>query len=267
MERAASLYNDMKADLDRYRTNVAFNWNTTGPDKDGMYSHWQIPEPPFPGGIEDKIADLVHNLRSSLDLLVYDTATIKGVSPKDVFFPFANNENALAIMLNDPKKPLKKMGPVFHEMIKKMRPYKGEGGNALLRGLHDLDIRTKHHTVIEVVIFRNTRLGMMGIKLMGAEMLNQANPGYVLDPENPQPLTIPKWERIMKIGVIHKSINADPMSLIDPDFFEFKDEIYPAFSEGTPFHDKLVIPVIVDMMYLVSEIADNFRLAFLGRSV
>lgn len=108
---------------------------------------WEIhfSEPP-PAIIPLVIGDTIHNLRSSLDHMVCDLARIRGKKPGKLKFPFAMDEAKLkAIMKADSH--LSILGQDIYDAILALRPYK-DGGNQLLRALHDLDITDKHRLIL-----------------------------------------------------------------------------------------------------------------------
>lgn len=92
------------------------------------------------------IGDTIHNLRSSLDHMVCDLARIRGKKPGQLKFPFAMNEDQLKeIMKKDRLHSI--LGKDVYDAILALRPYK-DGGNKMLRALHDLDIADKHQLIL-----------------------------------------------------------------------------------------------------------------------
>lgn len=109
--------------------------------------------PPLLGSI---VGDAVHNLRTALDLMATELVTMSGGSAKSVYFPFGND-------LADFEKQIK--GKNFHragadavDLLRTLAPY--VGGNAALRGLHDLDVQDKHKTLIPVPHYASTHVPM-----------------------------------------------------------------------------------------------------------
>ena len=109
------------------------------------------------------IGDVIHNLRASLDLLATELVAKSGGNPKDVYFPFANDEDGLDEMIK--KRHIDRAGGKAIALIKSLKPYKG--GNDLLRALHDLDIIDKHRSLIPVAHYA-------GIKYF--QMVNASGP-------------------------------------------------------------------------------------------
>ncbi|TAJ95030.1 MAG: hypothetical protein EPO10_16425 [Reyranella sp.] len=139
----ASVHFDALVDLlERYSRQVQVTANEVG--SDGPDIIWEVIfSPPGPAAVPLIIGDVVHNLRSSLDLMICDVARIKGKSPSNLYFPFADNEDKLKMKL---VKDFNRLGADVVRAISDLKPY--TGGNKLLRGLHDLDVADKHRLVI-----------------------------------------------------------------------------------------------------------------------
>lgn len=90
------------------------------------------------------VGDVIHNLRSALDLAAVECVRLNGGDDREVYFPFAGEEASLDKMIF--KRGLGRAHPSVVSFVKSLRPFKG--GNALLRALHDLDVQDKHHAII-----------------------------------------------------------------------------------------------------------------------
>lgn len=96
------------------------------------------------------IGDVIHNARSSLDLVACDLHRLTGGRAADisnVYYPFCSSEQDLGDMIK--KRRLSHIGKEFIDIIKKTAPYKG--GNDGLRAIHDLDIVDKHKALIPAI--------------------------------------------------------------------------------------------------------------------
>jgi hypothetical protein len=102
-----------------------------------------ISEPP-PIEIAMIVGDTIHNLRTSLDVLANDLIHIAGHKDKDAAFPFCDTEKDLDLIIK--RRGFIRAGTESVELLKSLRPF--NGGNALLRGLHDLDIINKHRMIV-----------------------------------------------------------------------------------------------------------------------
>jgi len=87
--------------------------------------------------------DAAHNLRSALDILMNDVIALSGVTPKGVYFPFANSEGELDGQI---KEKMRGASADIIDIVRALKPYRG--GNIVLRALHDLDIRDKHISIM-----------------------------------------------------------------------------------------------------------------------
>lgn len=102
---------------------------------------------PVPTKFSATIGDVVHNLRTALDLLMCDLVTINGKSAKEVYFPFCNTPADLSETIKARK--IHRAGLDVVQYIEALKPYKG--GNIALRAIHDLDIADKHQALLPVL--------------------------------------------------------------------------------------------------------------------
>jgi hypothetical protein len=103
---------------------------------------------------EEKIAliigDALHNLRSALDLLYYETVGLcNGTATKWTRFPFADTRDQLVGRSLNPALEKKQITRnVYNLILNIVKPY--EGGNVALWTLDDLNITDKHQLLIPV---------------------------------------------------------------------------------------------------------------------
>jgi hypothetical protein len=91
------------------------------------------------------IGDAVHNLRSALDLMIYDIALIDNKVPdRHTKFPVRLEWKEISGAL---KSAQIERPDIIALIINDIKPYKN-GGNEALCALHDLDITDKHHVLI-----------------------------------------------------------------------------------------------------------------------
>ncbi|SUS08038.1 hypothetical protein DF3PB_5620004 [uncultured Defluviicoccus sp.] len=107
---------------------------------------FKTPEEPVSDDIQLILGDAIHNLRSSLDLMMVECFLSMGKGTSGVRFPFAQDTTQLEAII---KKDLAHGGQPICDLIRAMKPYKG--GNIALRGLHDLDVSDKHKMLIPVL--------------------------------------------------------------------------------------------------------------------
>lgn len=93
------------------------------------------------------MGDTIHNLRAALDLMAVALVDARKENTNKVYFPFCEVPEDLDKIIK--QKNFHRAGAEAVELLKKFAPY--AGGNSALRGLHDLDIQDKHHTLIPIV--------------------------------------------------------------------------------------------------------------------
>jgi hypothetical protein len=102
---------------------------------------------PMPLVLSAIIGDIVHNLRTALDLLICDLVKVNGKNPKEVYFPFCASAADLPHTIK--KRNIQRAGADVVRVIESLKPY--NGGNIALRAIHDLDITDKHHTLLPIL--------------------------------------------------------------------------------------------------------------------
>lgn len=88
--------------------------------------------------------DVIHNLRTSLDLMASEIARFTSGDDEKVHFPFSSDKTGLAEQIKS--KRFNKCGTDAALLLQEVAPY--HGGNSLLRALHDLDIQDKHKALV-----------------------------------------------------------------------------------------------------------------------
>ena len=102
----------------------------------------------FPGYIHTVTGNILHDLRSSLDLLACCLAEKNGhTNTNDVYFPVGKTKE----IFESPgvQKKIKKLSLDAQELIRGLYPYKG--GNDVLFALHALNLTDKHKRLIPIV--------------------------------------------------------------------------------------------------------------------
>jgi len=100
--------------------------------------------PAMPEMVPAILGDIVHNLRSSLDLMASQMAAQNNRSTSGVYFPFAENSVSLNEMIK--RKNFDRCGKAVVDLLRTFQPYKN--GNVQLRAIHDMDIIDKHKGLI-----------------------------------------------------------------------------------------------------------------------
>ncbi len=115
------------------------------------------------------IGDAVHNLRSALDLLTCALVRANGESDERVQFPIARDAPHLPEVIK--QHHVDRASPQMIAFISSLNPHRGNGGNAAICAIHDLDILDKHRLIIAVSnIAQINRIvvGLRGNSMMGA---------------------------------------------------------------------------------------------------
>ncbi|WP_406851512.1 hypothetical protein WEU32_07815 [Brevundimonas sp. BH3] len=174
---------DIKIDRAKAHTDELARWITehhaTHPavvdaryDDSGHLAHLGVSVKGLPRFVSALIGDAVHNLRTSLDILAVQLVNSVSPGTRSVHFPFATNADQLEEMIVSKK--FDRAGADAVALLRKWQPF--TGGNADLRGLHDLDLRDKHNAIIPVAMMISTpkvtadtsdfHLGIVRVKLV-----------------------------------------------------------------------------------------------------
>lgn len=141
IERAKGFIKELQAEFDRYRCDHPYSVHfVVGSDPPQIEVSWKATGL-LPGAI---LGDVIHNLRTSLDLMASELARITSGSDKGVYFPFANTASDIPEMIS--RSNFDRCGPDAIGILETLKPYKG--GNDELRAIHDLDIGDKHRALI-----------------------------------------------------------------------------------------------------------------------
>lgn len=178
------------------------------------------------------VGDVLHNLRSALDIMACDLARVNEKSTKQVYFPFAESELAL----HGPKGAIKKKnfdrcGAQAVETLLSLKPFKG--GNIALRSIHDANVADKHIDLIPVHLgYEIEHLQIDGVNIYEL---------FLIGPEPPM---------CFNIG--------------DNPVIRGKTSKWLAFPTDSIFGDKGVIPTLHDLCETVKGVIDLFGANVLG---
>lgn len=216
-------------------------------DADGGQKHIRVRINEHPPAIWGTIiGDVVHNLRSALDLLATDLARASGhtsnTALKGTYFPVAadRQEFETAGHIRD---KIKRLSPADREHITALKPYRG--GNDLLWKLHQLDILDKHTLLVPAICG-----------------LQQNNPGLFL-PGPIGPGTNKSVE--MKMGYREKfpledgDILASYPATQPESSVEVEATFTIAFGQGQVADGEPVLPTLLQFGQLVDEIIKSFE--------
>lgn len=197
---------------------------------------------PAPCDVPIIMGDAVHNLRTSLDVMICDLARLRGASTiTRLDYPFEEDKDKLDKKLND--KRYKKLGVDIHDAIRTTRPYKN-GGHPGLRGLHDLDMLDKHEIAIPVYLVARGRMAIMDqiANLTGHPLLKMLARGGFYPVHEGSKLSIRK-----DLG--------EPTDVLD---FSGAKPI-PQLPPGLPFAEKPIVEVLKGLSQLSAQVVSGFE--------
>ncbi len=207
----------------------------------GGATAWRIEfSEPEPSDIPLIFGDALHNFRSALDLMIGDLVDIRDVKVKRARYPFAIDADAVRITYQS---NLGNLGDDILDAILATQPYRG--GNALLRGLHDLDINDKHEWITPMYL---GAIGNFNIPTIARAFLAQS---FGVDIGGETTIWIGSCFRL-KTGV-----NPNSMINIVPESHA------PYFGEASPcFPGQPFIATLENIGQLVGEIVASFASQF-----
>lgn len=183
-------------------------------------------DPAPPDEIPYILGDSIHNFRAALDLMICDIARLRGKSTDDLKFPFMSNEEALREKVYGAK--YRRLGPDVQCALMDLKPYKE--GNALLRGLHDLDIMDKHALILPMFAIGQYKLDTPVVKVSGVYPTIEGALLCVARKDQPSENVLPT-----QVGAI-----------------------VPIFAAETPFPHQPVLDMLKDISALVADVVQGF---------
>jgi hypothetical protein len=196
---------------------------------------------PVPKEFATAIGDVVHNLRTALDLLASDLVRLNGKDTNNVYFPFAINARKLEEQIK--KKNFDRAGQDAVRLLRTYKPY--TVGNSTLRALHDLDIQDKHQALIPAI--------------STAQM-----PPCTLLASNGEYCAIPSWKSaIPRDGYWLVAI---PMVANMTLGTKIQANFTLVFDQDTPFAGGEVLPTLSSLNELVASIIESFAAISVGKA-
>jgi hypothetical protein len=92
------------------------------------------------------IGDVIHNLRTALDLTAGELAMRRGESADDVYFPVTSKPSEFYDLITD--KNFHRAGSNAIALLRTYEPYRGV--NNPLRAIHDLDVMDRHQMLLPI---------------------------------------------------------------------------------------------------------------------
>lgn len=96
-----------------------------------------------PRNYEVILGDALHNMRSALDLMAVELVRINGGNERGVKFPFSDIAAEMEQAIKSAK--FHRASLAAQNLVRALQPY--NGGNDVLRALHDLDVEDKHRRI------------------------------------------------------------------------------------------------------------------------
>lgn len=219
-------------------------------ERDGQLVTWELKLTlPPPDAIPLMIGDIVHNLRSALDIMVCDVARLRGRDTHQFKFPFAKDKDALEKIF---KLETRKIGDDVCAAIKKLNPV--IGGNYPLRSLHDLDVLDKHRLIIPVYF---TQWQKHDSTRRLNDLLRKNHPNS----NPPQGLVFDDPYTPLSAGErIQVESGEDPLEYYEP-MAKMVEARFPNIDD-MPFTGQPVLQVLWDAAQMVHEIIEDFQSQF-----
>lgn len=173
------------------------------------------------------LGDVIHNLRTALDLMATDIVRLAEGNANNVYFPFAENKDELAGQVK--KKNFHRAPAEALALLNKIAPYKG--GNYALRAIHDLDIMDKHKMLVPVYA-----AAVLPPIQIGTNLFNQISTN-------------------MEEGLVALSVPAAPNVALG---YSFPVTPSAQFHWDGPFATQEIVPVLHHLVKLVSGVIDAF---------
>ena len=189
---------------------------------------------PVPNSLSMIIGDLIHNLRTALDLMACDLVRLAGRNPSYVYFPFCESPDDLKDAIR--KRNIHKAGEDVVRLVESMQPYKN--GNLLLRAIHDLDVYDKHKTVLLTIAAASFPLS----DFLGRSIETPSGDG--------------RWNTILVDGSMVLGL---PASMSPPLGTEMPSRFFLCFEDGYPFiKGRPVLEFLHHATKLVDGVIESF---------
>jgi hypothetical protein len=136
---------ELEAEVEAFSASDPVKFNAEIIEVNGVRTiRWTLEIPGAPEEISAIVGDVIHNLRTALDLMACDMVRAAEQSDKDVYFPFSNSAQELDEMIL--RRHFDRAGADAVALLQSIQPYRN--GNAALRVIHDLDVHDKHRALI-----------------------------------------------------------------------------------------------------------------------
>ena len=204
---------------------------------------------PVPLEFSAILGDAVHNLRTALDLLMFEMVGSKAPNPGSIYFPFC--KGAVAIDSAITSGQIQFAGKNVVDALKAIAPY--PGGDDLLYGLHILDVTDKHRLILTIA--RGSDLSAPDLKLI--------DPNFPLQTNGTTRFTC-DTTYIVEMHFLTRAMTRAAQK--DRSVVNHKPNVQPTFQicfgKGQPFASELVTQKLGAMVVRVTEACDLLIKAF-----
>lgn len=242
IRRAVHLFRDLHKEIKNYATICEVYYLPLIEDTSKCRVSFS---PDYTESIPLIVGDIIHNLRSSLDILICDIGRMLILDDADkLSFPFAESKEELIEIIGK-KTKLGALSSLIGEKIIDIAPF--EGGNKILYDLHKLDIMDKHRLLIPIV-----SVAAVTSVLHAAQNLSKEQ-GIYFEFEN-----VGADSSLFGYSYMGEILDADivstlggygPHRLVGPVRMRFGDDF--------PFSGRLIWDVIDELIKLVSAIVKD----------
>jgi hypothetical protein len=254
LKRAEHHINDLSRRMDAFLAERPFKLMLHGRPTAKQVALRSKTEKSIPPEFSLIIGDIAHNLRSALDVTLYPMAKDRAKKPDRIQFPFPKDATPEAFRNAAKEGQVKFAGEKVLEQVRQLKTY--PTGNAVLYGIHALNICDKHRLL---VLTRNIPNIITGTNVQADQMLKLFLQTNLIKPGAKFVLAAPDSEDLF-------SANANFEGFGDRDFekeTEFQPAFTIAFSEGQPFEKREVVETLVSCTKEVRRAVDELIAAYL----
>jgi hypothetical protein len=186
--------------------------------------------------------DVIHNLRSSLDLLAWQLVEVNGGTPnQSTMFPIGNSrehfEGAGGIGR------VSGASPDALKVLAGLKPY--QGGNRALWDLHCLDISDKHRILFTVGILN---AGVIADQVPWGDALARFNPPVTVMHDEAERFPLKDGDEIYRLPAVFRAEYEH----------NTKFGFHVAFGEGTVAKGEPLVPTLRDLASAIQEMVELF---------
>lgn len=238
IERAKHHIVDLERELEEFLTQQPFETIIQQDPSAGKKFIKIKTNKPIPIELSLIIGDVVHNLRSALDLLIFSLVGDKTGRPRSIQFPFASDQDKFEEAIVS--RQINLAGEKVVDAVRSRRPY--PKGNDLLWGLHELDICDKHKLILPTA----------NVTSITADDLGKLDPSLSFI-KGPGVLKFVNLENGVMFDIVLPTANRSERRARRA--FEEKTKHQPdftiCFGKGQPFEGRIILPLLEKLVHEV----------------